>query len=547
MRRTLRPYQYDAARSTLDVFSRKTSAIIVLPTGTGKTVVMAMIASGWDRGNVLLLAHRIELLEQAADKFEPELGYRPVIEQATRGMDTSCLWEGGAVVVASVQTLTNQKRLDKFRGRPFDLILVDECHHAAAASYRKVINYFTSLNPACKVLGVTATPNRADKTALGLIFEEVAYRLEIAQAIEDGWLVPVRQEFVNIEGVDFSGVRTGTNEVAENDFKASDLEAKMIEEEPLQAVAAPTFDKAESRQTLVFAAGVAHAHLLADILNRRREGCAAAVDGETHPVKRKEIVESFASGKLQFLCNFGVFTEGFDVPPVSLIVMGRPTKSVGLYTQMLGRATRPLDGVVDGPPDPATRRAAIAASPKTHALVLDFVGNSEHKLISSIDVLGGNYDPEVRQLAGERLPRSGGDVKKALEKAHAAYLLLSESKKRKSLVALVNYSTQEVSPFGPDAAPSVGGVVNTRGGATDSQINFLVNLGIDRNTAAAWSKRQASTVIEKQKAARCTGKQRQLLSKFGEDPDVNFYEAEQVISEIKANGWRRRSRQENTT
>lgn len=544
--RTLRDYQGEAIEAVRARLDKDASTLLVLPTGTGKTVVMAKLASEWGRGNVLLLAHRVELLDQAADKIAPELGYRPVVEQGERGMDVDLLWQGGSVLVGSVQTMRGDKRLAKFARHPFDLILVDEAHHATAASYRKVVDYFTAINPACKVLGVTATPNRADNAALGVVFDTVAYSLGIAEAIDRGWLVPIEQEFVSVDQVDFSGVSTATNEVGESDLKAAELEQVLVEEEALHAMAVPIMDRAAGRQALVFCAGVAHSHMLASVLNRYRDGCAAAVDGKTHPpgcAERKQIVADFHAGKLQYLVNFGVFTEGFDCPAAAVVAMARPTKSVGLYTQMLGRGTRPLDGVVDAHPTAEARRAAIASSGKPHMLSLDFVGNSRHKLVSSVDILGGNYDVEVRDLASRRLAEKGGGVKEELEKARVEIALLREEKRRKAVKASVPYSTEKVDPFGhgPEVAAGSDGVV--RGGASDAQVGFLVNLGVQYDTAARYTRRQASAVIEKLKAERCTKKQRAVLAKYGEDVEVNFEEASRIIDAISKNGWRPRERQ----
>lgn len=534
--KTLRPYQVEAisaVRSMLDVHF---STVLVLPTGTGKTVVMAKLASEWPGGNVLLLAHRIELLDQAADKLEPELGYRPPIEQGLRAMDTDYLWQGGCVLVGSVQTMRGDARLEKFSATPFDLILIDECHHATAASYLKIVNHFRNLNPRCRVLGVTATPRRADNTALGIVFESAAYQLGIGEAIEDGWLVPIRQEYVSIDNVDFSTIRSGKNELGETDFKPEDLEQVLVEEQALHALAGPILEKAQGRKTLVFTAGVAHAHMLAAVLDRYKRGSAAAVDGETLKTKRAETVEAFHRGELQFLCNYGVFTEGFDVPPCSMIAMGRPTKSVGLYTQMLGRGTRPLDGVVDGYDCAADRKMAILRSDKPHMLVLDFVGNSQHKLVSSVDVLGGNYDVETRELATRRVRETGGDIQEELEKAKAEIVLLREQAKRRGVTAAVQYQSEEIDPFAEGAAPALH-LERGRGGSTDSQIQFLVNLGVEYQTAAGYSKHQASAVIEKLKATRCTKKQQAILKKHGFPHAVPFDKARAYIDAIASSGW----------
>lgn len=536
--RTLRDYQKLSIDRVLAELEIRGSTLLVLPTGCGKTVVMAKLADGWGRGNVLLLAHRIELLDQAADKLESELGYRPVVEQAQRGMDTGLLWQGGCVLVASIQTLANPKRREKFRNCPFDLILIDECHRATAPSYQTVVNYFRGLNPRLKVLGVTATPNRADNLALGIVFDSLAYRLGMREAIEDGWLVPIRQEYVAIEGVDFDSVASAKNEHGESDLKASDLEDILDTEEALHAVVKPILEKCGDKQAIVFSSGVKHAHDLAALLNRYRSGSAVAIDGKTDKLTvRPRAIADYNAGKVQFLCNFGVFTEGFDAPSTGVIVMGRPTKSVGLYTQMLGRGTRPLPGVVDGPASPEARRRAIAMSDKSSMLVLDFVGNSRHKLVSSPDVLGGDYDQEVRERAkAAATSKPGSDMMRELERAKAELELLAEQERRRKIKASVNYTTSEVDPFGDGAAPAAHS--EARGGASDGQIAFLVNLGVDRRTAESYGRRQAGAVIDGLKQKRCTDKQKATLSRYGLPTDVNFEQASNLIQKVADNGWR---------
>lgn len=539
--KTLRDYQRESVAAVLRELDRTGSTMLVLPTGCGKTVVMAKLATNWQRGNVLLLAHRVELLDQAADKLEPELGYRPSIEQGIRAVDTDCLWQGGAVLVGSVQTMIGDRRLEKFRKLPFDLILVDECHHATSASYAKIIDYFRALNPSLKVLGVTATPTRADGTALGLVFDTAAFHLPMWEAIEAGWLTPIEQEYVAIESIDFDGVRTAQNEMGESDLKKSELEEILLEEENQHAMARPILDRAGERQCLVFTAGVKHAHALTAVLNRYRPDSAKAVDGKTDKGIRKGIVTDYAEGRLQFLVNFGVFCEGFDVPAVSLVAMGRPTKSVGLYTQMLGRGTRPLPDVVDLPAlsqDPSARRDAILRSGKPHLSVLDFVGNSRHKLVSSIDILGGNYDVETRALAQQRIGVKPADVGRELKKAAAELALRREQDRRRRIKAGVSYTTEFVDPFGHDASPGEHVMDRQRGGCSDAQIALLVNLGVPRETAANYSGRQAGAVIDSLRSKRCTERQKATLAKFGESTDVNCDEAGRIIDAIAQNGWR---------
>lgn len=304
--KVLRPYQQAAIDATLNQLRQYDSAVVVLPTGLGKTVYASKLISQWERGNCLFLAHTRELIEQAADKLGAELGYRPGVEMNVQAVELDTLWQGGMTIVGSVQTMYGDRRLKKYSKHPFGLIVVDECHHATAATYKKVVGYFQALNPNLKVVGITATPNRADGTALGLMFESVAYQMSINDAVGDGWLVPVVQEYVVVDSLDFDGIKTKKNEFGEADFNQSQLEELLTQEETLHKMAVPTIEKVGDRPTLIFTATVRHAHELAAVLNRYKQDSAAAVDGGTEKERRKEIVRDFAAGKVQFLCNCAV-------------------------------------------------------------------------------------------------------------------------------------------------------------------------------------------------------------------------------------------------
>src|SRR6185369_10554713 len=171
-----------------------------------------------------------------------------------------------------------------------------------------------------------------------------------------------------------------------------------------------------------FTASVVQAEACCNILNRAVPGMAEWVCGATEKKKRAEILERFAHGRTAVVCNCGVLTEGFDDPGVEVVIMGRPTKSRSLYSQMVGRSTRPLPGVVDGPETAEERRAAIAASAKPSCLVVDFVGNAgRHKLVTSADILGGKVSEAALELAMERALKAGGPVNmtEALNEAEA--------------------------------------------------------------------------------------------------------------------------------
>lgn len=537
MSKTLRPYQSATLEAVHQQLAQVDSTLVVWPTGMGKTVLAAKLMVEWTRGNCLFLAHTKELIDQTAEKLEPELGYKPVIEMNIRGADPAGMFQGGMVVVGSVQSMATERRLDKYADHPFGLIVIDEAHRGTAATYRRVLDRFRELNPALKVVGLTATPNRADGTALGLIFQTVAYQMTIGDAIDGGWLVPVRQEAVIIQSLSFDGLRTRKNEFGESDFSAEALEAVIAEEESLHGMAKAVVEQAGDRSTLVFMPGVQSAHLMAAVLNRYRANSAEAADGETPTQLRQDIVARFKGGRTQFLCNALIFTEGFDAPVCSALAMCRPTKSVGRYMQMLGRGLRPLAGVVDGLPDVFDRKTAIFTSAKPDALVLDFAGVSEHKLVDVFDALGGNYDVETRELAEREGDKR--NVSEDMEKAKHLLMLRRMWAERKDITAdAVRYSTYAADPFGNGAAPAAG-MTGKRGGATDGQVGLLVSLGVKPETAMAYGKRQAGAVIDQIRATRCTAKQAKTLAKFGISPDgIGMDRASRIIDAIARNGWK---------
>lgn len=550
-RKTLRDYQVEFKVGVNREFSSGVQSTLgVLFTGGGKTCIFARLASEWRDGNVLILAHRIELLDQAADKLQSELGYRPPIEQGNRGLDCDDVQVGGNVVVGSIQTCT-PKRLEKYRSRPFGLVIFDEAHHAISASWRRVKETCLEFNPDCKFLGVTATPNRTDKAALGMVFDSTAYVMNIMNGIDRGWLVPVRQESIYLpeDACDFSNVIMTRNKFGEVDFAQGSLEAILTEEGPLHAMARPILDRAMG-QSLIFTAGVTHAHLLAKVLNRYRPGCAAAIDGKTEDRQRNELVSWFREGSLQFLVNFGIFTEGFDVPETSNIIMARPTKSISLFTQILGRGTRPLPGVVDGPADATARKQAISESAKPYMVLMDFVGNTRHRPASCVDALGGDYDVKVRELACEMAKKGDkGDVKELLEKARKAailgdlrafddHLAKAEDARKRIVAKNVRYEVRQLQSW--DDVGDVGNDVQTpRGGSTEKQVALLVGLGVKYATAAGYGKKQAGAVIDSLSKSRCTVKQANILREYGHEPaGISMQEASRIIDGIKARGWK---------
>ena len=389
---TLRPYQQEAHDSIFGCLETANSALLVLPTGCGKTISFAKVIQDWPTGRVVVMAHRDELIRQAADKIQRVTGEVCDIEMGDYRADQRSLHAAAKVVVTSVQTMSRRNRHTRFHPEEFGLLIIDEAHHAVAKTYLAVIDYFRQ-NPNLKVLGVTATPDRTDEAALGRVFESVAYEYSLPQAIDDGWLVPIQQQFVHIEGLDLSAVKTTAGDL--NQRQLADI---LEEEKTAQQIVSATMQVADGAQTLIFAASVDQAEQMAMIANRHKPGCAEWICGDAVrcPMDtRRALLERFRNRDFQCLFNCAILLEGFDQDNISVVVP-KATKSRSLYAQMIGRGTRPLSGLVDGLDSADARRAAIAASAKGHMLALDFVGNSgRHKLIHAGDVLGGSYDDEI--------------------------------------------------------------------------------------------------------------------------------------------------------
>ena len=288
-------------------------------------------------------------------------------------------------------------RMEEYDPNEIGLIVIDECHHAAADDYMKLLEYFIH----AYVLGVTATPGRLDGIGLEEVFEAVAYCYPIEEARPDGWLVDATITEHPIEGLDLSQLRK----------RAGDLPPEALGElmaEYSMPVAANIVRLAGERPTIVFCATVAHAHSQAAALRRYTDERVEVADGGTDKDVRRDIVAEFRAGQVRFLVNAMLWTEGFDAPNASCIALVRPTCSRSLLLQCVGRGTRPEPGVVDRPElrnDPAGRVAAIASSNKPNLLVLDFT--SQVKVVglaSPADVLAGRLTAEERlALAGIKL------------------------------------------------------------------------------------------------------------------------------------------------
>ncbi|MFZ4579983.1 MAG: DEAD/DEAH box helicase [Myxococcota bacterium] len=358
---TLRPYQRDAIAAVIAARKSGTRRMVVcLPTGAGKTVVFAELARLAKR-QVLVLAHREELLQQARDKLQAAIGPDRVvaIEQAgQRAPDTA------QIIVCSIRSLHESRLARVVRGRDIGLVLYDECHHAVAEDNQRVLKQLGCFGKEWTgtLLGFTATTQRGDGLPLHDVFERIVYHRGLLEMITEGWLVPLRG-FRVATAADLTQLSGGGM-----DFRDDELAEAVDIEERNALVARSIQELARDRRTVAFCVTVNHARNLSHALNRLGVP-AGIVHGEMASDVRAQALADFRAGRTRVLTNVGVLTEGFDDPGVSCIAMARPTRSEGLYAQCVGRGTRLFEG-------------------KKDCLILDFVDLSSLSLVTLPTLFG---------------------------------------------------------------------------------------------------------------------------------------------------------------
>ncbi len=545
----LRDYQESARDAIHNEFKEVDSTLVVLPTGSGKTILFSAICRDFQPKRSMVIAHREELIWQAQSKIRSATGLESGIEMADHYVNGGLFGEL-PVVVSTIQTQNSAfgdlKRMSRFKPSEFGCLIIDEAHHATADSYRALINYYKSHNPKIKILGVTATPDRKDEEAMGQIFDTVAFDYEILDAIMDGWLVPVEQQFVGIEGLDFSDVRTTAG-----DLNGADLGSIMETEKNMQGVASAAVQILGSRRGIVFTASVKQAEQISNILNRHRQGMAGWVCGMTNKDDRRSLLEQFKGGTVQVVANCGVLTEGFDDAGVEVIIMARPTKSRALYAQMAGRATRPLAGTVDHLDTPEERREAIKRSAKPSCLLVDFVGNSgRHRLMTGADILGGKVSDRAIEMAIASAKEKNMAVNVTEEMLAAEEKIRKEAEQRRlqeearkaRLVAKVKYSTKTINPFdlfGIVPAKERGWDVGKN--LSEKQKSVLLRQGINPDNMPYGQAKQVLTeMFRRMKENLATPKQTVTLRRYGyTDPKITFPQAREILDRLSRNGWRR--------
>lgn len=382
----LRPYQQIIVNGVRDCYRANFRApLAVAPTGAGKTVIFSYISqtTAARAKRVLILVHRVELLRQTSDKLK-EFGVDHGLINPLYTPDYR-----KNVQVASVQTLI--KRLDKMHAP--DLIVIDEAHHATAGTWRKILDHF----PAARVLGVTATPCRADGNGLGKqaggIFDEIVLGPTVAELIAGGYLVrPII--YAPAQQLDFSDVR-----IKRGDYDRGEIEAR-VDKPTITGDVIGHYERiCPGTPAVAFCISVNHALHVAEEF--RKAGYRAyAVDGGMDDDTRKRILRGLGNGSVDVVCSCDLISEGTDIPAIGCAIMLRPTKSLGLYIQQVGRALRVVEG-------------------KEHAIILDHVGNVITHGMPEED-RDWSLDGEVKRKRGKKDQEKAISIKQC-EKCYAMH------------------------------------------------------------------------------------------------------------------------------
>jgi superfamily II DNA or RNA helicase len=458
----MRPYQRNAVDALKSDFRKGVgSAIVVMPTGTGKTVVFSHAPVELQSKRTLVLAHRDSLIRQAAAKIYAVTGIMPEIEKAGERATVSRKRINNPTVVASVQTLCKPERLERFPQGEFDCVIIDEAHraHQAAKTYSRIVDRFRE---SARIIGFTATPDRHDRIVTigeGKFFERCAFEYLLPDAIFDAYLVPIKQKFIKVKGLSWKSVR-----MVRGDFDPKQIDEIVNQDSRLHAMSSPACELIEDGQSIVFCNSVAHATAINRVMSTYgrnsgapfgsfREYCAS-ISGRDETEVVDEVTKSFLSRRLQNLINCDLFTEGFDHDSIKSVVIMRPTKSRVKYAQMVGRGTRILSSLnIDQYAKVSERRDAIEASDKPYCSVIDFVGSGrELDLSMSVaDILSKNKNPNPRVMNRVKKAVMDGDDRD-IEEIEAEMERIEEQKRLRELYSWVaadkvSYEVEEIDPF----------------------------------------------------------------------------------------------------
>lgn len=514
---TPRPYQQAAHDAVFAEWKERRSTLLEMATGTGKTIVFSMIlqtlARQGKRG--LVLAHRDELIRQAADKLHRATGLMCAVEKADERGDNSMF----PVVVASVQTLMRQKRLARFNPAEFACVITDEAHHALADSYQGIFRHFDG----AKMLGVTATPDRGDKKNLGKVFESIAFSYGLRQAVLDGHLARITAQTVPLK-IDMSTVRTKAGDYDENGI--GDALGPYLE-----AIADEVVARAADRKTLAFLPLRATSRTFSAMLQARGMD-ARHVDGESED--RADVLAWLKTPGPKVCCNAMLLTEGFDEPSIDCILPLRPTKSRALYTQIVGRGTRLFEGKRDlmlldflwqtQEHDLCKPAALVAARAETVEAMTKVQEREAAKGCQQMDLL------DMEKIANDEEARKRHD---ALAKA-----LKEQERKKSRLVDPVMLGVMIGDADLADYEPIMDWEAKP---ATPAQLRALERFGVapESITCKGLASQLMSRMVERSRLHLASVGKLRVLSKYGYQgiDTLSDAQANALIDGIKTSGW----------
>jgi superfamily II DNA or RNA helicase len=570
-----REYQSRAFQKTLELWDQGTIGVLNrLPTGTGKTVLGAMLIREWiSRGpdyHVLVLSHERQLVSQFADEVRQLLGIEPGIEMAEQHVRRETM---PRVVVSCRQSLLPSKknpgvsRLNKFDPRLNWLLILDEVHRWAyqLKSCRHVLHWFES-NPIHRRTGLTATPLRGDGVTLARVVPGIGscYRLfdidDGPCAVKDGYAVPYDQRFIIVEGIDFKNLP----QVA-GDFDADKFDAILVERAEMLKLVQPLLALVGDRRTIIFCPGVGSAKLVALTINAELgKNAAASLHGGVPEKIRKQVYRQHQTGAFQFLVVCGLCREGYNDPGIGAVAVFRPTKSRTLAEQMKGRGCRPLRGCIDGLTTAEERRAAIAASAKPNCMIVDLVGiTGLADCNSTAHLLAEGKPDEVIERANANAMKKDGPVDMAEEVKHAERQLREEKeeqrKKREEQERKEREEAERRARIKAEARWKAQQVQQGHGGSSarsgrQARMTFGKHLGQPltqiptdylewavENTSGWLAGAIADEIEKRPDKGLCTPAQAKVLQRNGEHGPIGREKADVLFEVLKARGWSHRS------
>lgn len=550
----LRPYQVEDVQAVIDAHQKHQCVIGRAATGLGKAVELAAIALHYSQyGRVMLLVDMDRLARQLADTIEVFTGDRPGIEIAGEEARNGGFLRGtDRIIVSTVQSQYSgpegQERFRKFKPDEFAALLLDETETFLAPTARSVVEWYRS-NAALRVYGCTATPFRTDGKAMAELFDAVAFDRDILWGIDQGFLVPARQAFVRVN-VDFGTLSVKKNEAGEKDYSDEAIAALINNDETSIELAKGIINVVEDRKSIVVCPNVEVAKAVTHYLEGEKSGCARCVYGALPDREKDDMFTRFARSEFQFLVSVMLLTKGFDQPDVRAVVNCRKTRSKRLYTQILGRGTRVLKGLINDIETAEDRKAAIAASAKPDMLMVNMVGvDDDVRDMTVLDILGEKADPKALERAKRNmLEDSREDAEAEFEAGRE--LEKAEEQEREDKIAkarkLVKVKADVQVRYENDLRAGGGNF----GGHSHLPEKTLANLRrnkVPEDMIARFTVAQAKELSGKLswrwKAGLCSFAQGRVLQRAGyrkeEISVMTRDQASQAIDKLKSNGWKR--------